>query len=1220
VAAFFGRDLTRQEARRWWTARDDTGALEWLGDAGSLRFEAAATPQHNVGRDWLHIETGLGEEPFDLTFEVRLDKVMGPGVFYCGLAVGMAESPPGRMEADDVTAVVALHLDKVYAGVHRGEVYALDARYGNLASRGITRPAEDGTYRPEHNWSREARALFSTDRPLRLRMRREGPDRIAFAAWRPGVGQTPAAPWWRGICTIPQKYAGRPLEHLIVKRIPISGVHLGQQAVGYGEILGMAGRLTELVLRQAPPVVDAVTWDPAALTPGDSFVIRGRGFPQEPMVRVAGTDAEVVARAEDRLEVRLPELEPGRRYAVTVSGPDGVDANEVDAVAVGRFLEEMSLLQAPPAGGRVATLQGAGFTEGTEVRVGGAKAEVVEVVSREAIRVRIPAGKPGRATVSARDGRDAFAGELAFAYASHPRLRFSREELAALKEKVKSPVFAPYLQRLEAIAAATLEKTPRGGRRAGGFVEAVAWHYALTGDEADRDWLRKALPAIAQTRPLGGWSGDTVSGVAFGYDLVAAELDAEAAGAVQQYLRAAVDHFRDASARNEWFHTNISSTNPLSNAAGISAVLVLGDVLADRDELLGAAKDHLLRYIRGSFGPDGGAIEGMGRGMEGLTDYLHAAHLLARHTGDRTLIDHPRVDAVADLFRTVVAAKDGILRFRKVYGGLQGLAPLADQERRTGDPLFRTLADAAAKDAGGSRATALGLAMMWRSTEAAPADPPAIPALSVLDRIEWASVRSRPRLDAGLFLGLKGGDGPQPYHQQHDVGSFTLFAGGEELLLDPGWGQTRGDQHNALVVDGTGPDVAGGTITDAWEGEDLRAVVLDATAAYRPWGIRRVRRSFVMAGDDAVVVLDDVLPSTDGAGRVETFFQTAEAKRPDDGDALVVEGEAGTLRIELHGAPGMPLEWSKEERKQRHRKSTWLTHAAGYTADPAAPLVTLVRYIRDGADRTPDAAGVVRDDDQTVVTLGAREVVFRRTATGWAFLPPAGEGEARTPLLTPAPDRTPPQATAVRADTPPRIDGDLDDAVWQRAESIGPLAPEEAWDFERESAHPTETRFAWDDEALYVALRCFEPDLASLEGGIEGPAQPVSGEDRIYLYLDPGRQREGNNFFGATILASGLDLGIYGKQGDIGLPLRHLHVGRELEAPTAWTVEIAIPWADLFHDPWETLPRLQPEPGLRVGLNVLRHYTARPAEVSVWARSYPWAVAAPHRWGTLVLE
>ena len=180
--------------------------------------------------------------------------------------------------------------------------------------------------------------------------------------------------------------------------------------------------------------------------------------------------------------------------------------------------------------------------------------------------------------------------------------------------------------------------------------------------------------------------------------------------------------------------------------------------------------------------------------------------------------------------------------------------------------------------------------------------------------------------------------------------------------------------------------------------------------------------------------------------------------------------------------------------------------------------------------------------------------------------------------------------------------------------------PEHAWALDRHARYRTEARFAWDRDNLYVALRCHEPDLAALASALEGPAQHVDAEDRVYLYIDPGYERASKRFLGIILPASGIALGPYGKQGDLGKPIKQIRYGREPDAPSAWTVEAAIPWDRLLHDPWEKLQVKAPRPGMRMGLNLLRHRLAAPAEISVWSRSYPWAVAAPHWWGTLRLE
>ena len=67
--------------------------------------------------------------------------------------------------------------------------------------------------------------------------------------------------------------------------------------------------------------------------------------------------------------------------------------------------------------------------------------------------------------------------------------------------------------------------------------------------------------------------------------------------------------------------------------------------------------------------------------------------------------------------------------------------------------------------------------------------------------------------------------------------------------------------------------------------------------------------------------------------------------------------------------------------------------------------------------------------------------------------------------------------TTVRIKKPPRIDGNLDEAVWKNV----PIISDFIQDHPEEGGSPTESTYvkvAYDDEALYVAFYCFdsEPD------------------------------------------------------------------------------------------------------------------------------------------------
>lgn len=508
VKEVMGVDLTQPELHDRWHVRDDTDALAGRdADEAGLRFEAKATPQHLAGRDWRHLETGLGNRAFDLTFAVRIDRIGGPGVFDCGLAVGLASASPGRMGKEDVAAVVGIHLDGVYAGIRKGDVYSLKNRYQNLTGKSIVHLGEGGGSKPVQKWSQTVRGIFSTERRLRLRIRRESASRLDFTAWLPDSGQDPADPWWRGTCTLPPEFTDVPLEHLFIKRIPIGPSHLGQQATGYGDILGLRGRLTDMELSPKPPVIQSLEWNASVLAPGDPITIHGDSFPDDAVVEIGDVGVPIVRREEGALEVRLPELEAGTRYPVTVARPDGLSDVRANAVPVGRFVESLSLFQASPQGGITATLEGAGFTEDVQVTFGKADAEITDVPSAEKIRLRVPPGSPGPASVSVEDDGREFSGTVPFAYQKHPLLRFSKKGLGELRSHSRKAAYKPYRARLEQLAKNGRGKPPRKGRQAAGSLESVAWHFALTEDEVDLKWLRDALPAVCRGWPY--WQNST---------------------------------------------------------------------------------------------------------------------------------------------------------------------------------------------------------------------------------------------------------------------------------------------------------------------------------------------------------------------------------------------------------------------------------------------------------------------------------------------------------------------------------------------------------------------------------------------------------------------------------------------------------------------------------------------------------------------------------------
>jgi len=1204
--------LAGPDRQRRWHLASDTDALRWSADGGrpGVEFVARATPQHMVGRDHAFRPCGVGTRPFDLTWDVILDKNIGHGALNPGLCVGLASAPPGEMSDADIAAVITMHFAGIYAGVRQGEPYALRPDHSGIQSRCLSRLVGGGEV-PVVRYSHEALGVIATGKVLRLRIRRDARSVMTFTAWCPYAGQTAERPWWAGSWQMTPEAAKVPLDYLLMKRTPVTGVHLGEQGTGYGSVIEIRGRVPRMALALDPPAVVGVEWKDAALAPGSALTVRGAGFHKGARVRVGGKDAPAEFVSAKELRVKLPDLPPGKRYGVEMVQPNGLTAHLAAAVPCGRILEAIAPCESLPAGGDVVTVTGAGFDKDGKVLFGGRAAELVECVDSATVKVRVPPGKPGRVRVTARHGSEAFAGELPFGYAPHPCVFFTAGELPALRKKFNDPFFSAYREAILQVAAAALKQRPNANHHHPNEpVEALAWAYVFTGDKKYGEPLAKWVDALAGTKRYETFGQRVAGSVALAYDVLFAELSAEQRAKVQAYLAASMDWYLQAHRRGDWFLTNISNTNPTVNSGAAITALAIGNIRPDdADAVLAATKRHLTHYIETCWSPHGGCVESMTWGMGGLTDYLTAAHLLARSKGDRAMLDHPRLAGVQRIFETMIAGGDATFALGNSHPKLRGGAVCAELGSRADSPLLLWLADYLAAKQEQRSASRSAMALLWRSRRPAPKQFPGLPTISVLRGLHWGAMRSEGKMDARLAVAVKGSDGPLAYHHQRDVGGLILRAAGEDLLIDPGWSQSSAEQHSVPLIDGSGPDCSGGFLTDAWEQGPWRAMVLDATDAYRSAAARRVRRHVVMHADNTVVVLDDILPAAATPGRIRSQFQTLAPELAPEGRTALVTGTKARLRIQFFG-PTMDLS-SRVQR--RHALS------AEYAADADDPLVTVLS-VSEGKDSTPPQAAAARDGGRITVTLaGGAKVAFRKTPRGWAFVPPGGKaGEV---LLTSPPKRDPPVAHCIRTAAPPTLDGKLDDAVWKQAVPLSPFVRGHTWDDDPRAKYQTEARFAYDDKNLYVSFRCYEPDLDGVVARATAPAQSNDADDRIQLFLDVAMRRKAKRFYDCSINAAGVHRGRYGCSGDIGGSVLHVRPGRETtRGKTAWTLEAAIPWETILSDPWKQIPTQRPGPGTKMGLNIVRRRARTPREVSEWSRSHSWAPAVPWRWGVLVFE
>jgi hypothetical protein len=182
------------------------------------------------------------------------------------------------------------------------------------------------------------------------------------------------------------------------------------------------------------------------------------------------------------------------------------------------------------------------------------------------------------------------------------------------------------------------------------------------------------------------------------------------------------------------------------------------------------------------------------------------------------------------------------------------------------------------------------------------------------------------------------------------------------------------------------------------------------------------------------------------------------------------------------------------------------------------------------------------------------------------------------------------EITAVYADTPPRIDGVLDDAVWATAhvvDSFVQLDPDEG----QPPSHPSAMRIAYDENHLYFALSFFdaEPDLIRARNLERGG--PNGNDDMFWLLIDTYDDNRNAYLFETNVLGTQDDAiitdesmsysdwqwdGIYESEGRI--------------ADDGWHVELAIPFKTI---------RFENADELTMGVAIMR-FLNRTGERSMW--------------------
>jgi len=158
------------------------------------------------------------------------------------------------------------------------------------------------------------------------------------------------------------------------------------------------------------------------------------------------------------------------------------------------------------------------------------------------------------------------------------------------------------------------------------------------------------------------------------------------------------------------------------------------------------------------------------------------------------------------------------------------------------------------------------------------------------------------------------------------------------------------------------------------------------------------------------------------------------------------------------------------------------------------------------------------------------------------------------------PPSVPAQYRAVEAREPIRVDGKLEEAIWQRAEAVTTFVQKEPVQGESVS-YPTVVRVVYDDEALYIGAICHQPRDATRVQNLQRDFS-FNENDLFGIAIDGFLDRRNAVAFQTTPYGSQRDIEVIDST-DVNADWDvRWNVKTHIEEDY-WSAEIAIPWRNL---------------------------------------------------------
>lgn len=509
--------------------------------------------------------------------------------------------------------------------------------------------------------------------------------------------------------------------------------------------------------------------------------------------------------------------------------------------------------------------------------------------------------------------------------------------------------------------------------------------------EAATKYVRAASKYLVLRSQTDLHEGGMSSSLAMAYDTAAPHLNDADREVWRELLGRFLQIHLNTARAGHWNCTSIPNANPVCNGGGGLVALAMLTEHPDAPESLFLARKAIRNHVDYCNGSDGGNTEGQQYWQYGTENLLRFAVGLETALGtDDGLITSPSFRRFTNMIR-VGLCNDGRMH------GVNDTIPMPVGAEiamflagRFQDRLALWYADHAVREY--ERIRAAGLPCPYRPGSIYPilyrpdvpecTDQPPLPTAFHLPDIEYSMVRSGANYDCTFTAGLKGSRPPYTHHNQPDTGSFFINLRGERLMIDPGYYKSAPADHCLPLIDGVGPvqpNAYTGRITQCAGFGDVRLLVCDATAAYRGKA-KRVIRHLALVGEEAIVLLDDVVP-TAGDARVTAQYQAGGVTQDRrDGRRIMVKGRSAKLRLELLTRPELSL--TLHEERDLH-DTHWGYHFAEcrmfpltgeYEPDETDPLVTA--FVDASKGRPKVCRSRNRNGTLTVTLPSKRRVVF----------------------------------------------------------------------------------------------------------------------------------------------------------------------------------------------------------------------------------------------------